>query len=324
MQISGDVTVLAALAVGGGLYFFVQGFRDLKFKRIIQNIPTSKINTGAVGTNVEIKAHIIPEKDKLVNSPISGVPCVFYSIEIQKLKRSKNSTYWKTIDKFYSHKGFYVDDNSGANALVLVNEAKITHKGQQKIFRMRSNNFDEMPPNLRAALTLNKNKLKRFRLKGTSWLFSSDYRFQEWYFREGEEVYILGFAESGIKAPQKNKLKFKTFLKAKRMIQADAKLQNRFDTDHDGFLNPDELERGAKKIAEQLESKYSVKKVAKLSLKTKMVFKKKKPHPFYITNMKEKELVKSIGWKSSLKIWGGPALTIAGSIYLINTLVAFN
>lgn len=324
MQIGGEGTLWAAMAIGGGLYFFVQGFRDLKFKRIIQNIPTSKINTGAVGTNVEIKAHIISEKDKRVNSPISGVPCVFYSIEIQKLKRSKNSNYWKTIDKFYSHKGFYVDDNSGANALVLVNGAKITHKGQQKIFRMRSNNFDEMPPNLRAALTRNKDKLKRFRLKGTSWLFSSEYRFQEWYFREGEEVYILGFAESGIKAPQRNKLKFKTFLKAKKMIQADAKLQKKFDTDQDGFLNPEELERGAKKIAEQLESKYSVKKVAELSLKTKMIFKKKKPYPFYITNMKEKELVKSIGWKSSLKIWGGPALTIAGSIYLINTLVAFN
>jgi len=137
MQISGGVTVLAALAVGGGLYFFFQGFRELKLKRIIQNIPTSKINTGAIGTNVEIKAQIVTEKDQLVNSPISGLPCVFYSIEIQKLKRSKNSTYWKIIDKFYSHKGFYVDDNSGANPLVLVDGASITHQGQQKNFRMR-------------------------------------------------------------------------------------------------------------------------------------------------------------------------------------------
>ena len=324
MPISGNVTIWAALAVGVGLYFFAQGFRDLKFKRIIQNIPISKINTGAVGTNVEIKAKIISENDKLVNSPISGVPCVFYSIEIQKLKRSKNSTHWRTIDKFYSHKGFYVDDDSGANALVLVDGAKMTHKGRQKTFRMRSNNFDEMPPNLRTALILNKAKLKRFRLKDTSWLFSSEYRFLEWHFRGGEEIYILGFAESGIKAPQRKKLKFKTFLKAKKMIQADAKLQKQFDTDQDGFLNPDELDRGAKKTSEQLESKYSVKKVAELSLKTKMLFKKKKPHPFHISNMKEEELVKSIGWKSSLKIWGGPALTIAGSIYLINIIVTFN
>ncbi len=188
---------------------------------------------------------------------------------------------------------------------------------------MRSNNFDEMPPNLRTVLTVNQAKLKRFKLKDTSWLFSKEYRFLEWSFQEGEEIYILGFAESGIKAPQRKKLKFKTFLKAKKMIEADPNLKKKFDTDQDGFLNPDELDRGAKKIAAQLEYNYSVKKVEELSLKTKMIFKKKKPHPFHISNMKEEELVKSIGWKSSLMIWGGPALTIMGSIYLINMLLAF-
>jgi len=86
---SDDLTLWAIIAVVGGLTLFVKGFLELKFKRIIQNIPTSKINTGAIGTNVEIKAKIISEKDKLVTSPISGVPCVFYSIQIQKMKRSK-------------------------------------------------------------------------------------------------------------------------------------------------------------------------------------------------------------------------------------------
>ena len=320
---SDDLTLWAIIAMVGGLTLFVKGFRELKFKRIIQNIPTSKINTGAIGTNVEIKAKIISEKDKLVTSPISGVPCVFYSIQIQKLKRSKNRTHWQTIDKFYSHKGFYVDDNSGANALVLVDGAKITREGKEKQFRMSSNNFDEMPPNLRTALTVNRTKLKRFKLKDTSWLFSKNYRFVEWCFQESEEIYILGFAESGIKAPQRKKLKFKTFLKAKKMIAADAKLQKKFDTDQDGFLNPDELERGAKKIAAQLEDQYSVKKVEELSLKTKMIFKKKKPHPFHISNMKEEDLVKSVGLSSGLMIWGGPALTIGGSVYLINMLFAF-
>jgi len=270
------------------------------------------------------EALIISEKDKLVTSPISGVLCVFYSVEIQKLKRSKNSSHWHTIDQFYSHKGFYVDDDSGANALVMVDGAKITRKGREKIFRMSSNNFDEMPANLRAALTANKVQLKRFKLKDTSWLFSNSYRFLEWFFQEEEEIYILGFAESGIKAPKRKKIKFKTFLKAKKMIEADAKLKKKFDANQDGTLDPDELERGAKKIAMQLDNKYSAKKVEELSLKTKMIFKKKNPHPFHISTMKEEDLVKSIGWKSSLMIWGGPVLTIAGSIYLINNFIVSN
>jgi hypothetical protein len=52
--------------------WFIKGFKELKIKRTIQNIPTSKINTGAVGTDVEIKGNIIVEKDKLVTAPIFG------------------------------------------------------------------------------------------------------------------------------------------------------------------------------------------------------------------------------------------------------------
>ena len=69
-----------------------------------------------------------------------------------------------------------------------------------------SNNFDEMPTNLRKELSLHKKELKRFKLKDTSWLFSKRYRFLEWSFSQGEPIYVLGYAESGLKAIKKEKL----------------------------------------------------------------------------------------------------------------------
>ncbi len=188
-----ELFMFPVIGVCAGLYLFFTGFRDLKAKRTIQDIPTSKISTGAVGTNVEVKGEIIIENENLALGPISNKPCAFYSLEIQKLVKTKNSSHWKTIDSFYSDKGFYIDDKSGANALVLVKGAIIKRKGFAQKFQMSSNNFDEMPTNLRKELSLHKKELKRFKLKDTSWLFSKRYRFLEWIFSQGEPIYVLGY-----------------------------------------------------------------------------------------------------------------------------------
>jgi len=337
MQIDGNSVIYAGAGVAIGIYWFITGFKELKSKRIIQNIPTSKINTGAVGTNVEIKARIIAETDKLVTAPISGRPCVLYSIEIQKWVRNRRHRglslghshrhgsgyhhgHWQTVDQFFSDKGFYVDDKSGANALVLVKGATIKRKGGTRDYELASNHFSEMHGPLYAAITENKKKLRRFKLKEKSWLFSDRFRFREWCFSAGEQLFVLGYADSALKARKQNKAKFQYFKKAKKMIQEDEELQKQFDSNRDGKLDFNELEQGAQVLARELQSKYSPKKLNALAAKTKMVFKNCKDHPFFISDMHEEELVKSIGWLAALKIWGGPALSVACAVYLITTL----
>lgn len=336
VHIEGSEPISALVGLGLGIYFFFAGFRELKYKRILQNIPTSKINTGAVGTNVEVTGRIICEKDQIVQAPISGRPCAFYSIEIQRWERNRNRRgssfgnhgsrtgfnqgHWVTVESFYSGKGFFIDDNSGANAMVLANGAVIKRKGGTQDFEMQSNNFNQMPVGLRQGLEANQKKLRKFKLKNTSWLFSNRFRFREWHFPVGERIFVLGHAESGLKAPKRNKMKFKTFLKAKKAIQKNDKLKARFDSNQDGKLDEAELERGAKILALQMETKFSKEKVEDLASKTKMVFKQKKPHPFYISNMSEKDLVKDIATWSTLKIWGGPILSTGCAVYLFTII----
>lgn len=339
VQIDGSEPIMALVGLGVGIYFFFAGFKELKSKRIIQNIPTSKINTGAIGTNVEVTGRIVCEKDKIVRAPISGRPCAFYSIEIQRWERRRRGGiavggitfggssrmgsgtgmhhgHWVTLESFYSGKGFFIDDNSGANAMVLAYGAIIKRKGGTRDFEMKSNNFDQMPTGLRQALEENHKKLRKFKLKNTSWLFSNRFRFREWHFSVGENIYVLGYAESGLKAPKRNTMKFKTFLKAKKAIQQNDKLKARFDTNQDGTLDEAELERGAKMLALQLEAKYSKEKLEDLASKTKMIFKQKKLNPFYISNMSEKDLVRDLSTWSTLKIWGGPVLSTGCVAYL--------
>jgi len=331
IHIEGSEPIMALVGLGLGIYFFYAGFKELKSKRIIQNIPTSKINTGAVGTNVEVTGRIVCEKDEVVHAPISGRPCAFYSIEIQRWERSRNNRgisignnsstgfnrgHWVTVESFYSGKGFFIDDSSGANAMILVNGAVIKRKGGTQDFEMQSNSFDQMPAGLRQSLEDNQKKLRIFKLKNTSWLFSNRFRFREWNFPVSEKIFVLGHAESGLRAPKRNKMKFKTFIKAKKAIQQNDKLKARFDTNQDGQLDEAELERGAKVLALQLESKHSKEKLEDLASKTKLIFKQNKPNPFYISNMSEKDLIKELATWSTLKIWGGPVLSTGCASYL--------
>ncbi len=312
----GDLIMGAAVGAVMGVVWFFKGFKELKVKRTIQNIPTSKINTGAVGTNVEIKGNIIAEKERLVTAPLTGQQCAIYHIEIQVERRRKNSTYWVTIDQFYSHEGFYVDDQSGATALVLVEGARINRKGKTDDCYFSSSDLDEIPDPLRKSLETNQHKLKKFKFKKTSWLFSEKYRLMEWRFQPNEEVYILGYAESGLRFEKIKKPKMKYFLKAKKAIHEDEKLKARYDANSDGTLDPDELERGAAMLAQRLSDKYSKEKLKELIPKTKLIFKKKKPHPFVISNRPEEELVEHMGTWSTLKIWCGPVLSVACVFYL--------
>lgn len=338
-----ETIILSLVGLSLGLFLFYEGFRDLKIKRAIQNTPTSRINTGAVGTNVEVKGRVIADKEKIVRAPISGRPCALYNIEIQKWKRERNMSSsgrphrsllsfgsdrrgwergrWVTLGSFFSNEGFYIEDDSGANAMVLVDGAIVNRTGATQDYECSSNQFTSMLPALRDALEKNRNKIRFFKLKDTSWLFSQHYRFREWCFTPGEEVYVLGFAESGLRMERPRKAGVKFFLSAKKLIRKDKNLAKRFDANKDGKLDYYELERGAQIVAEKLSAQYSKKKLDDLSAKTRMVFKKHAPYPFVISNRHEDELVRSLGRWATVKIWGGPAVSIGSAVYFYSSFL---
>lgn len=91
-----------------GIYLFFYGFYKWRRKRFIENIPTSKINSIAIGL-VELygKAELYTD---LVKSPISGEDCIFYKLVLGR-EKGENET-------IYSSNLFYLNDNTGR---VLIN-----------------------------------------------------------------------------------------------------------------------------------------------------------------------------------------------------------
>lgn len=320
MTLDIEVTIYSLLGFGYGLYLFYSGFRELKTKRVIENIPTSKISTGAVGSNVEIKGQIDEKVQTAYPAPLSGEPCLFFSIEIQEEVKTEKSSHWKTVDQFFSHDGFYLQDGSGARAMIYVEGAEIKRSSIPKKLQTRSNQLDELPASLVSVLTENKEKLKKFKLKNSSWLFSKKIRFLEWCFYSHDQIYVLGYVQSGLKVKEKIKLKLKNYLSAKNQIEENDELKSRFDVDKNGNLDPQELERGAKILGLHLQSSQIKEEKEEQESPVKMIFRYIKGHPFIISNMKEKDLVKKMNWVSLLKLFGGPALTLGSLAYLISSI----
>jgi len=91
----------------------VTGFLAIKRNRVADDIATSKIATGAVGSHVEIKGKVITDDNKILLSPGTKTSCVLYHSNIQE------------IGPTWSHSWFCLDDGSGALALIFVNKARL-------------------------------------------------------------------------------------------------------------------------------------------------------------------------------------------------------
>ena len=106
-----------------GIFFFIWGLLSFKIKRLIENIPTSKIRSIAMGL-VEIYGKVVPSKNNILKSPFSNRDCVYYKYNIDELRSSGKNTHWVTIDKGEEHRLFFLKDETGS-VLIDPNKAKI-------------------------------------------------------------------------------------------------------------------------------------------------------------------------------------------------------
>src|SRR5262245_60877393 len=99
-----------------GLVAFYHGFTQLKKKRLMENIPTSKIRSMALGL-VEVEGDAEPVA--LLTAPFSKAACVYYQYKVEELRQSRNSRTWVMIHHGNSQDApFYLHDDTGQ---VLVN-----------------------------------------------------------------------------------------------------------------------------------------------------------------------------------------------------------
>ena len=98
-------------AVGAGVLAFAHGFRAMRLQRLIQDTPTARVRSMAMGL-VELEGALRGRSRS--RAPFSDCDCVWWEVEVQTLRQSnKGMRSWNTVHREQSGHPFYVDDGTG-------------------------------------------------------------------------------------------------------------------------------------------------------------------------------------------------------------------
>lgn len=237
-----NMFVISIIGFFFGIISFFHGFTCFKQKRLIENTPTSKIRSMAMGL-VEVYGEVIPAKDKILKSPLTNTDCVYYKYTVEERRQSGKSSRWVIIRSGEDEALFYLKDNTGLVLVDLIGASIDIPKN----FEYDSGLFKDPPLPVRQFLK--KNNLSFEGFLG----INKTMRFREFYIAPKEKLYIMGTAGD----------------------------------------NP-YMEEGTEKE----------------DMPDIMIAKGKNEKIFYVSDKPEKEILKSLTWKSFLGIFGGGILTI--------------
>jgi len=265
------------------LALFALGINRFRLKRLIENTPTSRIRSLAMGL-VEVHGHA-RRKYALV-APMTQSPCVWYRLRTYR----RQGDAWRLISDVHSgHVPFLLEDATGR---VTVDPSRARMKAGQH----REGIGDQ-----------------------ASMLFGVGTDNEKWVeetISEGEALYVLGSAatlKNGRKSLHEKKLERLRELKTDR----SALLQN-FDSNGDGRIDEDEWQAARETIEEQVVREHLAEKVGAQTTEETTVIGRSphRSHPFVIAATRsEAHLTRTYSWLSSLQL--------AGSlIFFVWTIVA--
>ncbi|MEM7815809.1 MAG: GIDE domain-containing protein [Candidatus Aenigmatarchaeota archaeon] len=177
----GEILGWIIFGIGFGILSFITGLKTLFLKRMIENIPTSKVRSIAMGL-VEIYGQVVPIK--LLKSPFSGKDCVYYKYKIEEMRGSGKNRNWTTVKCEEKCEPFYIKDETGA-VLVDCTGANVDINYDSR-FESR---MGKDPPSQVVSF------LKAHKLSHEDFLgINKHMRYTEWFIGPGEKIYILGTA----------------------------------------------------------------------------------------------------------------------------------
>jgi hypothetical protein len=333
-----NALVLAAIGAAAGVYWFYKGFRLLQRKRLILNTPASKIRCASMGL-VEISG--LATGPYVLTSPLQQSECYYYrSVAWELRQRGKNSE-WVRVAEETLHVPFYVNDSTD-KVLVDPRGAEMDLHCDFHEQYNRSVLFEgpEMPGSvigflLRHGANPNKRiKVEEHCIKPENFLFVLGTLSQN----PGLDASVapscvdhasFGDRDDGDAQPEVVRLSSETgALPATAMSQQQkiaAALMKAGVSNPAAWavagVNGSSASASAHSVSAVLtapmEPRHAPAATQGFDLHPPVVLMKGSHDPaFFISWRSQRDVVNSLGWKSSLMIWGGPALTLACTYFL--------
>jgi hypothetical protein len=320
-----------------GIYLFIRGFLLLRRRKLILNTPVSKVRSAPLGL-VEISGLAVGPYT--VTAPITQRPCYFHRTLVWEWKRQGRSKSWVKVAAECNHVPFFIDDNTGKVMVDPRNAELDLHRDfQQEFCDGFFTTKEEVPPNVHAFLsrhgidTTNKIKVEEFCIKPKNALFLLGTVAEN----PGLELTQQAFRDED----------YTTFGKVFSIDSDVFSFLGRSRTDdlysdhpNPSHLSPNQRPTQVIRLTPQIaanESSTQQQKIAAALTKAgisnpaawtaagvstapacdafdqrpAVVLKKGENNPtFLISWRSQREVARTLGWKCSLMIWGGPALSL--------------
>lgn len=270
------------LPFAGAILLFWYGFYFLRMKREMENTPTSRIRSLAMGM-VEVKGQAL-RRYALV-SPMSHMPCVYY--RLTKYRRERNNNWRVSSISSSANVRFELEDDTGrveidpSGCRVSAGTRQEGSPGQVGLFG-RDNNSDE------------------------KWV--------EEVIVEGTLLYVLGYASvKKVTGPSRAERK----AEALRELKRDPQAMRHFDRDGDGHISAAEWDDARATVEDQLlQASLSASKERKKQ-EEHVLIGKRKGHPLIISETHaENQLTQRYLYYSIPLLLASVAAT-GGAIYLL-------
>lgn len=261
-----------------GFFIYIFGSKQIYKKRLVENTPTAKIRSAAMGISELVG--LAKEKYPL-KSRITAANCVFYKYLIeQETKDSKGNKHWSKVSEGNSANYFYLEDNTGKILVDPLNAETVLVKDYE---------FIDMKNGCRV-------------------------RYSEWYIQPGDYVYILGTIRKFKDNIQDRKDRL---IEKLRKLKEDKNKLNQFDADGDGQISVDEWDKAKEKIEEEL-LKEDLTKTQELAQDDIVIAKGTEEDTFIISDRDEDEVKKKLLTRGALSTAAGLIIIVLMLISLFS------
>jgi len=287
---------------GFGIVSFFKGFKRLRRKRMIENIPTSTVRGLAMGL-----VELVGEAKKMaqIKAPLTGTECVFYRYTVERYQKSGKSGRWVIIAKGDSFScPFWLDDRTG-KVIVLPKGAELVMSVD---YAFSTRGWSTLPENLVRFMQENHLSYKGF-------LGNHSLRFKEWHICENEVVYVLGTAKAAGEDNYLDNYKQTLYNKLEE-LKSNPQEMTKIDTNQDGEISQQEWDQAVSRLEQQLLEKGLSTCTADKQTGV-LVTKGETNKIFILSDHGQKELIEKFSWLAFGGVFGGAALSLAMLAYLL-------
>ena len=289
----------AIFGFGFGVWSFFHGLKVMQEKRLIESIPRSTVRGLAIGL-VELTGKA--KKTQTLQSPLTGTECTFYRYTVERYESSGRSSRWVLIahgDSVFCP--FCLDDSTG-QVLVLPKGAEFVMPAD---YTFTTGLGSGLPDNL--INFMEKNGVQYKGLFGNYTL-----RFNEWYIRPDEPVFVVGTAQKNTTQLDEHREKLANRINE---LRQNFEQTPELDLSKEGGLGLEGWDKAVANAEHELlqeEIKSNPQDDA-----SDVIVAKGDGQIFIVSDESQTDVVKSFSWQSFCYIWGGAALSLATLAYLL-------